>query len=200
MALKRKKVSSAEVTDKEEEPVIPAPLAISDVPSNMPEESPSMKSFEEDISDDAKAPFAISALGTAFETVVVAVREGFIPDYEMRKLLDVLPAQESAQEFGADFDMSAELSNQLNALQAVRNKIFSVDGRLADGQTIKDAKDFMSSSSALLQLLHKSKAELINIERLQAVEEATIETIKELGEDKTKLFLKNLHERLERIR
>ncbi len=209
MALKRKKLSSAEESDigetdtspqLKEEVSIPAPTTLSEIPSNMLDDHPSMKDFEADLGDDKLAPFAVSALGTAFETVVTAIQGHFIPDYELRKLLDVLPAQEDSQEFGADFDMSQELTNQLQALQAVRNKIFSSDGRLAEGQTIKEAKDFMSSSATLLQLLQKSKSEFINIERLQAIEEATIDTIKELGEDKTKLFLNNLKDRLEKIK
>lgn len=158
-----------------------------------------MQDFETSLTNDSLAPFTVSALGTAFETVVTAIKDELIPSYELRKILDVLPAQESVQGFDANFDMGKEITNQLQALQAVRNKIFSSDGRIKEGQTVKDAKDFMASSASLLQLLQKSKSELINLERLQAIEEAVIDALKELGDDATELFLKKLEERLERI-
>jgi len=198
---KHKPVSSAE-----ESVAKPDPAPILNVTPD-PKETPmqqvesAMHAFDDGISeaDDALAPFSVSALGTAFETVVRAIENNFIPEYEIRKILDVLPVQQESQNFDANFDLSHEISTQLVALKSIRNKIFASDGQIKEGQTVRDAKDFMASSSQLLQMLQKSRAELINTERLQAIEEATIECIKELDEDAVKDFLANLKEKLDRI-
>lgn len=189
MALKKKKLNSAEKAPLEEEAEQP-----------LEQVANTLRSFEEGLTEDEMAPFSVSALGLAFNTVVEAVKKNVIPNYELVKLLDELPNQKDTQEFDASFDLSQEINGQLNALQSIRNQIFSSDGRIRDGQTVKDAKDFMASSSQLLQMLQKSRAELINTERLQAVEEATIETLRELGEmideDLIKRFLEALESKL----
>lgn len=195
MALPKKKAESAD----EAQPIPEAPLIVE---TPLETVAKTLASFEEDVLtvDEATVPFPDSALGTAFSTVKKAIKDGAVPDYELRKMLDVLPNQTEGQQFDANFDLSQEITSQLQALKAIRDKIFSSDGRIKDGQTVRDAKDFMASSAQLLQVLQKSRAELINTERLQAVEEATIEAIRGLDDEVINEFLNILGEKLERIK
>jgi len=188
MALAKKKTPLEEVAE-----VIPT----------TPEPSSSMHAFEEELNEskaDDFAPFSVSALGLAFNTVVDAIKRDAIPNYELVKILDVLPVQESTQEFDAEFDLAEEISGQLRTLKTIKNSIFSTDGRIKEGSSVKEAKDFMASSSQLLQMLQKAKAELINIDRMQAIEEATIETLRDLDENIIEEFGRILKEKLDRIR
>lgn len=167
-----------------------------------PKEEPtsSLHDFEDHLQGmDSHAPFEFSALGTAFNTVMTAVEQKKIPDYELRKLLDVLPNRQDTQDFGANFDLAEEITFQLQALTAVRENIFSQDGRIRDGKTIKDAKEFLTSSTSLLQLLQKSRNELINADRMQAMEEAIIETLNEQTDEIKEAFMSKFESRLEKI-
>jgi len=173
------------------------------IPASTKAPASSMHAFEADLNEtkqDDFAPFSVSALGLAFDTVVQAIKRDAIPEYELVKILDVLPIQADTQEFDSEFDLSQELTNQLKALQSIRDRIFSSDGRIKEGSSVKEAKDFMSSSGSLLQMLQKSRSELINIDRMQAIEEATIDTMRELGEDVIDDFSARLKEKLDRIK
>jgi len=184
----------------------PAPKApLEQVRDIIDSQKPTMQNFEKGLQEktteqDAETPFEFTAIGTAFKTTCEAITSNNIPEYELRNLFEILPASLDGQVFDADFSMAEEVTMQLTVLKAVRDKVISHEGKLVSGQTVKDAKDLIQSSASLLQLLQKLRNEIINSDRLKAVEDAVITTLKGKDEEVLLEFMDNLRENLERIK
>lgn len=119
------------------------------------------------------------------------------------QVLDALPREltqpkEDGPEYSADFSIAEEISLQLAAVQAMRSHIFP-DGRMRSDTNIREAKDVLTTCNQMIKTLMESHGRIMNMERMRAVESATVEVLIELGDDLKEKFLTLLAARLESV-
>jgi len=102
--------------------------------------------------------------------------------------------------YGADFDMSVEVNDQIRTVRALRAMVINENGTIKTGYTARDAKELISASGTLLGSLMKFHDKIINQSRMRMVEQATIEVIKTLPEDSQVKFFETLKIKLEAIK
>ena len=99
--------------------------------------------------------------------------------------------------YGASFDLAAEVEQQILAVRAARDHVMTKDGRLRSGFSSRDAKDLVTAGSTLLQSLMKHHADIMNMERMRALEQTVIETLNEEDPEFRKRVVSRLEERLQ---
>ena len=115
---------------------------------------------------------------------------------------DLLPSLADAvsvvapDNFDEEFDLREELSTQLKMVRAVRNSILNSAGQIREDTTVSEVKSVLDASMKLAQMLTKANKEIVNIERIQAVEAAFLETIADLDEARQKEFVAILEKRM----
>ena len=85
-------------------------------------------------------------------------------------------------EYDESYSLKDEMTMMLVAVRAMRNEILDGD-RLRKNVGVKDLKEFLTSSSSITSTLMKNHEKLMSMERHRAIEQATIETLKEIGGD-----------------
>lgn len=98
--------------------------------------------------------------------------------------------------FDEEYDMRDELHTMMQMVQAVRSSILTSDNRIARDTTVQEVKAVLDASMRLTQLLNKSNKEIINMDRIRAIEAAFLEVIGDLPEDKQKQYVDNLEHRM----
>ena len=83
-------------------------------------------------------------------------------------------------EYDESYSLKDEMTMMLVAVRAMRNEILDGD-RLRKNVGVKDLKEFLTSSSSITSTLMKNHEKLMSMERHRAIEQATIETLKEIG-------------------
>lgn len=82
-----------------------------------------------------------------------------------------------ALEFDEDFNIRDELVIMMKMVKAVRNEVIDPAGRVKEGTTIQEVKSVLDSSLKLSSELNKVNKDLINQERMQAVEASFMEVV-----------------------
>ena len=120
-------------------------------------------------------------------------------DEQVSRLRHSLKSDEEEEHvvYGAGFDLASEVEQQILAVRAARDHVMTRDGRLKSGFSSRDAKDLVTAGSTLLQSLMKHHAEIMNIERMRALEQAVIETLKKADPEIAKSVISKLEERLQ---
>lgn len=95
-------------------------------------------------------------------------------------------------EYGADFDLTAEINSQIRIVRALRSKVLSDNGSIKEDVSIRDARELITSGGAMLRDLVKYHERTVNLNRMRMVESATIEAIKTLPEDSQQQFFELL--------
>lgn len=108
-----------------------------------------------------------------------------------------LPSAPQQERLSAEFDFLAEVQTQINAVQILRNRVIDND-QLADGVSVRDAKEALSAATSLITTLNKVYQDIVNANRLRQVEMAVIDTVKKFPEVH-KEFLALLKSRLESV-
>ena len=101
--------------------------------------------------------------------------------------------------YGADFDFKQEISAQLNAIRAMRQKIMNVNGTIKDGTTIREVKECLAAANTLTTALMKNHEKIMNFDRQRALEQATIAAVDKLPEEAKAIFFEELNNRLEQL-
>lgn len=127
------------------------------------------------------------------------IREGSIPEAEIIALTEVIPAQYFTTEaMDAEFDMMAELGAQRNLVNALRSKVMLAGGRgLAKDVTVSEAKSVMDSCRQFGEVIRKNMENVVNLDRIQALESSIMLTVNDYPEDFRREFLKNLEKQLQ---
>lgn len=99
--------------------------------------------------------------------------------------------------YGADFDVSAEIGEQIALTRAMRARLISEEGKLNEHFSAKEAKEIMGASNALNQTLMKFQAQITNFQRLIKVENAVKAALSTLPREAQELYLKVLEEQLQ---
>lgn len=101
--------------------------------------------------------------------------------------------------YGADFDMSTEVNDQIRTVRALRSMVLDENGSIKQGYSARDAKELISASGTLLGSLMKFHDKIINQSRMRMVEQSTVEVIKTLPDEAQALFFETLKAKLEAI-
>lgn len=118
-----------------------------------------------------------------------------LPDNMLSGLVDALYRRGALEEvdgnveYDESYDMKGEMTMMISACRAMRNHVLDGD-RVRDGIAFRDLKDFMSSVSSMMSSMMKNHEKLMSMDRHRAIEQATIQVLKELGgEDVTTRFI-----------
>lgn len=104
-------------------------------------------------------------------------------------------------EYGADFDMIEEVNEQIKAVRALRSSVLDpVTGQVRDDKSSRDVKEIVSTSATLLTSLMKFHEKIINQDRMRALEQATIEVVKDLSPEAQEKFFTALEEKYAQIK
>ena len=104
-------------------------------------------------------------------------------------------------EYGADFDMVEEVNEQIKAVRALRASVMDPEtGGIRQDKSTRDVKEIVSSSSTLLTWLMKFHEKIIYQDRMRALEQATIEVVKDLDQQAQDKFFSVLEEKYAQIK
>jgi hypothetical protein len=82
------------------------------------------------------------------------------------------------------FSIAGEIAETVKILRSLRRSLFCpLSGNLLEGKDIGEARDLLTTSNSLITTMLKTQEKVINMERFQAMEDATIETLKAIQED-----------------
>lgn len=102
-------------------------------------------------------------------------------------------------EYGANYDIRDEIQSLISAVRAMRGTVMEEDGSIKVGVSAKDVKETITSMTSLMNFLMKSHKEVMTFDRHRALEQATIDTLKELGgEEIVSAFVEKMTTRLEK--
>ena len=139
----------------------------------------------------------------ALNTVKEMLDLGRVPKKEAFALLRALGAIDHNSQmvevfvvYDESFDLSKEISEVLKSVRLLRKSILSPSGKsLKSGVTVGEAKDVISMSNSMINTLVKTHEKVVNMERYRAVEQATVDILRELDSDRE--FMRELNEHIE---
>lgn len=128
-----------------------------------------------------------------------------ITEEQARKLitrignLELVTVDFNKVEYGANYDIREEIQSLISAVRAMRGTVMEDNGQIKAGVSAKDLKETITSMTSLMNLLMKSHKEVMTFDRHRALEQATIDTLKEMGgEEIVTSFVENMTARLEK--
>lgn len=101
------------------------------------------------------------------------------------------------QAYGADFDVSAEIGEQITVVKAMRARLIDEDGKLTERFSAKEAKEILGASNALNQTIMKFQKEITNFQRLIMVENAVKAALDTLPREAQEAYMVSLNAQLE---
>ncbi len=103
--------------------------------------------------------------------------------------------------YGADFDLAEEVNAQIRVVRSLRNMIVDPEtGAIREGHSARDAKELIGSGNTMLASLMKFHDKIINQDRVRAMEQATIEAVKDLPQPAQDKFFNKLEDALAAIK
>ena len=99
-------------------------------------------------------------------------------------------------DFGEDYDLREELVVQMRLVQAVRTSILDSRGRIRDDTTVTEVKSVLDASRSLADMLNKVNKDLVNQERIQAVEASFMTTIEGMPKQQQIIYIEELERRM----
>ncbi len=118
----------------------------------------------------------------------------------IERYLPIGEAEDSGNLFSAEFSIADEVSTQLKILRGLRRSLVSSSGVPMTNADPIEVKNMLMASMSMIKTLVALQDDIINHDRLQAIERAFIGVIGQLepeGRDKFEILLK---EGLEKIR
>ena len=129
--------------------------------------------------------------------LITLLELGEVPRDLIEKLNDAVKVYvTSGEDFDSEFNLREELATQLRMVRAVRSSILNANGHVKEDTTVSEVKSVLDASMRLAQILSKANKEIVNIERLQAVEAAFLEVISSFDDDRQKEFVEVLEKRM----
>lgn len=97
-------------------------------------------------------------------------------------MLDLIPDyRRDAVEYGANYDLKQEIQGLIDAVKAMQDSVM-INGRIRNDVTPKEMKEVVTSTTSLMNLLMKYHRELLSMDRMRALEAATVEVLQQLGD------------------
>lgn len=84
--------------------------------------------------------------------------------------------------YGANYDITVEVQGLISAVRAMQNSVMDERGRIREGITPREMKEVVTSTSSLMNLLMKSHEKLMTFDRQRAMEQATVDVLRALGD------------------
>ena len=140
-----------------------------------------------------------------FERFYFNVLPHLLPDQASKliqkiSLLELIPDQRGNSAYGASYDLKQEIQGLIDAVRALQNSVMH-DGKMRQDVTPREMKEVVTSTAQLMNLLMKYHRELLSMDRMRALEQATVEVLQELsdrhGEQIVSTFVKMMEDRLE---
>lgn len=103
----------------------------------------------------------------------------------------------SLGDYGAEFDVSAEIGEQLGIARAMRARLLDSEGRLSERFSAREAKEVVSACSTLITVLMKSHKELMSFRRILMIENAVKAALDTLPREAQDTYLAELTRQLE---
>ena len=98
-------------------------------------------------------------------------------------------------EYGANYDITLEVEGLIQSVRAMRNTVMDEQGRVKEGIT---PKEMITATTSLMNLLMKSHEKLMTFDRHRALEQATVDVLRQLGgEEIVGTFVEMMESRLE---
>lgn len=147
------------------------------------------------------AMFAETDLGRCATGLRVFIHD-FLPKLskdQLHQLVSALPAGTLAvtgQGYGADFSLADEIGLQIVAVQNLRQHVFP-NGHLREGCNIREAKEVLTTCNVMCKTLMDNHERIMSMERMRAVEAATVDILVEIEDGLKEQFLERLRVRLE---
>lgn len=101
------------------------------------------------------------------------------------RLLELGDEDENAptgQLYGPAYDIKLEVDGLIQAVRAMQNSVM-FNGQIRPGITPKEMREVVQSTTSLMSLLMKAHEKLLSLDRVRAIEQATISVLRELGDD-----------------
>jgi hypothetical protein len=118
---------------------------------------------------------------------------------QLHKVVSALPAgtlEDTGQGYGANFSLADEIGLQIVAVQNLRQYVFP-NGHLRESCNIREAKEVLTTCNVMIKTMIDNHDRIMSMERMRAVEAATVDTLVELDDDLKEQFLERLRARLE---
>lgn len=97
---------------------------------------------------------------------------------------NVPEGSKDGEAFDEKFSISGEVAETIKILRTLRRSLFCpVTNKLKEEYEIEDARNVLTTSNQLISTLIKTQEKVVNMERFQAIEEATIDVLKMLQDD-----------------
>ncbi len=129
------------------------------------------------------------------DELVTLIELGEVPKDALNRLSQALSPYVQP-EYDEDFNVRDELIIQMKMVKAVRMSILDSSGKLKRETTVTEVKSVLDASMRLSDMLNKVNRDLINQERLQAVEAAFMDVVGEFEQDRQLEFVKVLERRM----
>lgn len=138
----------------------------------------------------------------AFNQIVDLAKRKQIPQKKVRELMLALAIYETgegedgeSEVYDETFDMEKEVAEIIQSVRMLRRSIRSPNGKgLKAGVTVAEAKDVISMSNTMVNTLMKSHEKIVNMARYRAVEQATVDILRDLdGSEKLVSDLEEFH-------
>lgn len=102
--------------------------------------------------------------------------------HELVKMLcEALPIEDIQEgDYNEGFNLRDELSCQIKVVRGLRREIFYPNGALRANYGVDDASRVLNASRDLLRLLQTQHDELVNYERIQAIETSFLDVVSEM--------------------
>jgi len=142
----------------------------------------------------------------AFSLVMGMLTQGTLPFPMVKEIATALkaygshgqPDETSVEDdvYDETFSMAEEVHEVMKAVKLLRKSIMAPGGKaLKKDITTTEAKDVISMSNTMINTLMKSHEKIMNMERYRAVEQATVDVLRELdGDEKLITALEKFHE------
>lgn len=121
--------------------------------------------------------------GNAIREVVTLLIAKAVTVEDCKAIFSVLPDTVKKSSYNESFDLSEEISCQIELVRGLRKEVFNPDGTLKEEYGIDSAKHILTASRDLTKMLQSSHAELVNYKRIQAIETAFLDTIAEMPKE-----------------
>lgn len=139
------------------------------------------------------------AVEEAFTILAEALRRNQMPNDLMQELANLIPTELfDIAPIEADFDMKQELAEQQALVTSMRKGIMNPGGKgLKANVSISEAKATMDACRQFSETIRKNLESYVNLERIQALESAVLETVNGYPEDFKREFCVNLKKALD---
>lgn len=113
--------------------------------------------------------------------------------------MGLVPRDDAEVAYGANYDITIEIQGLIDSVRAMRNSVMDDRGRMREGITPREMKEVVTSTTSLMNLLMKSHEKLMSFERARALEQATVDILRDLGgEEIVSQFVEMMEARLEK--